>query len=118
MNQTEQDYQRKQIYEVFGKPKGLSYDEFIDEADKILKNLEESAEVSRKFRKEYSERHKCCPKCGSERYISTLAGYAMISGEEEKYRDENSCTCSDCGNKHIVHDRISKFLAVGKIFIK
>lgn len=118
MKQKELDFQRKQIYEVFGKSKGLSCDEFIEEADKILKNIQESRETSERFKKEYSARHKCCPECGSERCSTTFTEFIMIPGEEEKYRDENNCVCYECKNKHIVHDRISKFLAVGKVYLK
>ncbi|MFW6243029.1 MAG: hypothetical protein ACOC2W_02625 [bacterium] len=59
------------------------------------------------FRKKYEIEHEVCPKCGSSSYSTTLVGFAMDVNNPENYKDENDCTCNNCGDKHITHDRIS-----------
>jgi hypothetical protein len=54
----------------------------------------------------YDDEHKYCPKCGSEQYCQTLVGYILDMDNKEAYKDKNMCTCSDCGDNHIVHDRV------------
>lgn len=106
------EYAIEQIYEAFGKPKGATPEEFRDEAIGILNTLNESSKKSDAFLKEYHRKHKLCPICGSDKHSTTLAAYTLIAGEEENYRDLNDCVCSDCGDKHKVHDRIEKFLNI------
>ena len=60
------------------------------------------------FRKQYKIDHECCPKCGSKDYGSTFAGYVMFDNDLESYRDENTCVCSHCGDKHIFHNRVKQ----------
>lgn len=60
------------------------------------------------FMDKYEEEHKCCPKCGSESYTTTYMGYILDMDNKESYKDENRCTCKDCGDVHITHDRKPK----------
>ena len=60
------------------------------------------------FMDKYEEEHQCCPKCGSESYATTYMGYILDMNNKESYKDENRCTCSDCGNVHITHNRKPK----------
>jgi len=55
----------------------------------------------------YKKQHKVCPKCGSTGHSTTLMGYILNSDKREEYKDLNSCVCSECGDKHTAHDRIS-----------
>jgi uncharacterized OB-fold protein len=59
------------------------------------------------FMKEYHERKKLCPKCGSLSHSTTLAAYIFNESKPEEYKDMNRCTCQNCGDKHVTHDRIS-----------
>lgn len=63
-------------------------------------------ETVEEFRKEYNEEHAACPKCGSKRHSTTLVAYIINMSAKELYKDKNRCTCSDCGDVHITHDRI------------
>lgn len=58
------------------------------------------------FMKEYHRLHEACPKCGATAYSSTYAGYILNMADTESYKDENSCVCSECGDRHITHDRV------------
>jgi len=60
------------------------------------------------FMGKYEEDHQCCPQCGSESYTTTYMGYILDMNNKESYKDENRCTCKDCGNVHITHDRKPK----------
>ena len=66
---------------------------------------EKSSEYD-EFMKEYEKLHKFCPKCGGENYSVTFVGYPLDLKKKDKYKDLNTCVCSECGDKHIVHDRI------------
>lgn len=59
------------------------------------------------FIEQYRKDHMYCPKCGSEWYGQTLVGYILNIDKPEEYKDKNSCMCSKCGDKHIVHDRVN-----------
>jgi hypothetical protein len=61
-----------------------------------------------KFMKQYHEEHKCCPKCGCEEHLSSLVGYVLNLDKKDEYKDKNSCVCSNCGLKHITHDRVAE----------
>ena len=68
-------------------------------------------EFMKEKRSEYDsfmEKHKCCPKCGSEIYGTTLMAYVLDSSKKEEYNDKNICYCLSCGNTHIHHDRVSE----------
>jgi pantetheine-phosphate adenylyltransferase len=104
------EYAKKQIYEAYGKPKGLTFEDFREEATKILNDIKIISAQSDLFRKEYRRLHKLCPKCGSDKYSTTLVGYPLVVGEEEKYKDLNNCKCLGCGDKHTVHERKEQFL--------
>ena len=60
------------------------------------------------FITQYQNDHKCCPKCGSEIYNTTLMSTVFNENTPEEYKDTNKCTCIDCGDRHIVHDRVPK----------
>lgn len=53
---------------------------------------------------DYNSYHKLCPICFSSSCETTLAGY--IVNDIKTYVDKNICTCMDCGDTHIVHDRV------------
>lgn len=102
------DFARKQVYEAFGKKKGLTYEEFLPEADAMLDNFQKQSEECEKFLEEYRQKHKLCPKCGGTGHSVTLAGYILDIDRKEDYKDLNNCFCGACGNSHTVHDRISE----------
>ena len=58
------------------------------------------------FMDKYEKDHALCPKCGSDDFSTTLVGYMFDREHPEDYKDENECVCSDCGDKHIFHDRV------------
>lgn len=58
------------------------------------------------FLKQYSNDHAVCPKCGSTAHSSTYVGYIVNMDDKDSYCDENTCVCSDCGDRHITHDRV------------
>lgn len=66
----------------------------------------ESHKKSEEFRKQYREAHAACPKCGGTSHYSTLAGYILDMSKPEAYQDKNECNCTQCGDKHIAHDRV------------
>jgi hypothetical protein len=70
--------------------------------------LLESGKKRKEFMVKYRELHKHCPNCGSTKYTTTLAGYIYLADAPDEYKDENDCTCHECGNFHQAHDRISK----------
>ncbi len=53
----------------------------------------------------YNSFHALCPNCGSNAYNTTLVGYPFT--DLEIYKDMNKCTCLNCNDIHIMHDRIS-----------
>jgi transcription elongation factor Elf1 len=57
--------------------------------------------------KKYHKEHEVCPKCGHKQHSTTLIGYPLFSDKREEYKDLNSCVCSNCGDKHTAHERIS-----------
>ena len=65
------------------------------------------SEIYETFMKEYSIKHEVCPKCGTKPHISTLMDYIFNYSEPESYKDLNRCTCTNCGDVHTHHDRIS-----------
>ena len=105
-NQYDNEFMRKQLYDMFGKPKGVTYEDFREELDKMVAEFNEQDIEIRKFKKEYREKHKYCPKCGAEPHISTLVGYAVSLDKKEEYKNLNNCFCSVCGDKHTTHDRV------------
>jgi predicted nucleic-acid-binding Zn-ribbon protein len=68
----------------------------------------ESDRLHMEFSKKYKQLHEACPKCGDTNYTSTLAGYAYDSDNPDGYKDLNDCVCYNCGDKHVVHDRVQK----------
>lgn len=60
------------------------------------------------FIRKYDNEHSHCPKCHSENLIMTMVGYIYDEDHPEKYKDENSARCGDCGWRGIVHDCVSE----------
>lgn len=106
-NKYDNEFVRKQLYDAYGKPKGFTYEGFSDELDKMVKEFNEQSVENDDFKKEYNEKHKLCPKCGAIQHSSTLVAYILYSDKKEEYKDLNACVCSECGDKHTAHDRIS-----------
>jgi hypothetical protein len=73
----------------------------------ISEHTEESLKEYNYFMKEYRKTHKYCPKCGSIEHSTTLMGYILNMNRKEEYKDLNSCMCTECGDKHAAHDRVS-----------
>jgi hypothetical protein len=59
------------------------------------------------FMKMYNKEHKVCPKCGSNKHTSTLMGYIFDNSKPDEYKDLNRCQCTNCGDQHTCHERIS-----------
>lgn len=62
--------------------------------------------VRKLFFEEYKTLHKFCPKCGDDKYCTTLLGCIFDIDKMDTYKDRNMCTCSNCGDKHMYHDRV------------
>src|SRR4051812_48608203 len=60
------------------------------------------------FMKEYNKQHMCCPKCGAESHMTTLAGYVLNLDKPEAYKNLNRCDCIACGDVHTAHERVPK----------
>lgn len=71
-------------------------------------HIERVRKEADEFREQYKKDHEACPKCGHTGHSSTLVGYVLDLNNKESYKDGNQCVCSNCGDKHIYHDRISK----------
>lgn len=56
----------------------------------------------------YRENHACCPNCGSDDCVETLASYTMDLNRPNTYKDLNDSRCCKCGHAHKVHDRIPR----------
>lgn len=61
-----------------------------------------------KFYEQYHKDHYCCPKCHCKNYSTTLAGYILVPGKEDEYKNKNSVECISCGWKGIYHDLAPK----------
>ena len=61
----------------------------------------------KEFIEKYNNEHKYCPKCGCDKYSSTLFADVVYLDELNEYKDTNVCVCNNCKHKHITHDRIS-----------
>jgi hypothetical protein len=106
-NKYDNEFVRKQLYDIYGKSKGVTYEEFHDELDKMVIDFNKQSIESDNFKKEYHEKHKLCPKCGAVQHSTTLVDYILYLDKKEEYKDLNSCVCSECGDKHKEYDRIS-----------
>jgi hypothetical protein len=82
------------------RPKQEDILSYIEKYDKKYDN------VKKLFYREYKSLHKCCPNCGSEGYMTTLLSFALDMDKMDDYKDTNRCTCTDCGDIHIYHDRV------------
>jgi len=74
--------------------------------EKILVDFAKSDAEYKEFMTKYRKQHACCPKCGAKEHSKTLVGYIMVSINRDAYKDRNSCVCSNCGDRHIAHDRV------------
>lgn len=70
-------------------------------------HTEESLKEYNEFMAEYHKKHAVCPKCGSDKYVTTLMGYMLDSNKKEEYKDLNGCVCVKCGDVHTAHEMIS-----------
>ena len=59
-----------------------------------------------KFMAEYKKAHKACPKCNATTGNVTLMGYILDWSQPQNYKNLNRFTCSNCGDRHTVHDRV------------
>lgn len=88
----------------------------------IIKEKVDIDMTTNEFLKKYQEEHRYCPKCGSDKYMTTLVAYMVDIDNLNDYKDLNNCDCSDCGDKHIVHERISinelRKIKLNKIYVK
>ena len=66
----------------------------------------ESFREYNEFMDGYKKKHKYCPECGGTSYSTTLVGYILNMDKQDEYKDENTCTCSVCGNRHTEHERV------------
>ena len=73
-----------------------------------VESSEESSKQYDDFMKKYREEHKYCPNCGHDSCSTTLMGYIFNMGKPEEYQDKNRCQCTECGDVHIYHDRLSQ----------
>jgi predicted nucleic-acid-binding Zn-ribbon protein len=61
-----------------------------------------------KFMKKYNREHSCCPKCGSNKMITSLMGYVLNMNHKEDYKDLNAVECQNCGYRGACHDLVPK----------
>lgn len=57
------------------------------------------------FMEEYKDKHKYCPRCGSDSYIQTLVAYIFDANNPDSYENRNQAMCK-CGFKHTINDRL------------
>lgn len=86
--------------------KGTGYSD--EEIENELNKWKEQSKRAEEYKKKYYEDKACCPKCGAEGHSTTLMGVIYNHGNPEPYVDRNNCVCSQCGDKHICHDRVPK----------
>jgi hypothetical protein len=106
-NKYDNEFVRKQLYDLYGKSKGVSYHEFTDELNQMVKNLYQDSIKHDNFKKEYYKKHKLCPKCQAMEHSTTLMSYTLNLKNPQEYKDLNSCVCTKCKHIHTTHDRIS-----------
>ena len=70
----------------------------------FAEHTKESLAAYNKIMKKYRKEHEFCPKCGAKGHSTTLMGYPL---KDVDYKDLNICVCSNCGDKHTAHERIS-----------
>jgi len=70
-------------------------------------HTEDSLKDYNEFMAKYKNAHAVCPNCGNTSHTCTLMGFIMISDNREAYKDENFCHCTNCSDRHTVHQRIS-----------
>lgn len=108
-NQYNNEYVRKQLYEIYCKDKiKYSYEDYKEELDIIVEDCYQQSIETDKILKQYHNNHKLCPKCKSKAHTSTLVGYILDKENPDQYKDLNRCTCLNCGNIHTTHDRIKE----------
>ena len=73
----------------------------------FVEHTEESLKEYNEFMSAYRTLHEVCPKCGATGHSTTLFGYVLNWEKKEEYKDLNTCVCSECGDKHTAHQRIS-----------
>lgn len=73
----------------------------------LSEHTEESLKEYKEFMRNYHNKHKYCPKCGSESCRTSMACYSYNSDKPDEYKDLNRSVCTNCNNLHSVHDRLS-----------
>lgn len=106
MNEFDNEFVRKQLFKIYGEPKGYSYNEFLPELDKMINEIHQQRLEQKKLKSEYESKHKFCPKCGDINYSMTFVDYILDISKKEEYKDLNNCICTKCGDKHTKHERI------------
>jgi len=83
-NKYDNEFVRKQLYDIYGKQKGIPYNEFTTELDKMVEEFNKHSMEHDNFIKEYSEKHKLCPKCGASQHSTTLLSYILYLDKKEE----------------------------------
>lgn len=112
MNPYDNEQVRQQLYKIYGEPKNISYETYKGELDIMVEKLYSDELKAKEIREEYKRNHKCCPKCGSSKAKITLMAFPLDINSPEAYEDRNTAVCVDCGDKHLVHNRIHEWVAI------
>lgn len=75
---------------------------------KRIPKAEELQKIRKEFMDKYEEEHALCPKCKGKAVKTTLLGFTFSYDYPETYKDLNKCTCLECGDKHLKHERLPK----------
>lgn len=59
------------------------------------------------FRDKYKQEHILCPKCFSRNNTQTHLVFKIDLENLIDYKDLNNSVCTDCGDTHTVHERLS-----------
>lgn len=70
-------------------------------------HTEESLKEHKEFMSNYHNKHKYCPKCGSETCRTSMVCYCYNSDKPDEYKDLNRSVCTNCNDLHRVQDRVS-----------
>lgn len=72
-----------------------------------VNKIHESDRKRQNFMNQYKKDHALCPKCRHSAHSTTLAGYIYYADRPDDYKDQNTCVCSHCKDRHTVHERVS-----------
>lgn len=88
----------KPLYGRFGR------DEEIPHQFLFYGELEKQQAEWKAFVTRYKELHACCPVCGSKVFAVERETYT--SNRTEGFQDLNQALCLNCGDQHLVNDRV------------